>query len=41
MIVGEATKTAKKRIYTESEIALNKFIREHFPEWGCKDISSL
>jgi len=41
MIVGEATKTAKKRVYTEAEIALNKFIREHFPEWGCKDISSL
>lgn len=41
MIVGESTKTAKKRIYTESEIALNKFIREHFPEWGCKDISEI
>ena len=41
MIAGEATKTAKKRIYTESEIALNKFIREHFPEWGCKDIDEI
>ncbi|GAB6045613.1 sulfate adenylyltransferase subunit CysN [Caminibacter profundus] len=41
MIVGESTKTAKKRVYTEAEIALNKFIREHFPEWGCKDISNL
>jgi sulfate adenylyltransferase subunit 1 len=41
MIVGESTKRNKKRIYTESEIALNKFIREHFPEWGCKDIEEL
>jgi sulfate adenylyltransferase subunit 1 len=41
MIVGEATKTAKKRIYTESEIALNKFIREHFPEWECKSIDEI
>jgi len=41
MIVGESTKTAKKRIYTESEIALNKFIREHFPEWECKSIEEI
>jgi sulfate adenylyltransferase subunit 1 len=41
MIVGEATKRVKKRIYTESEIALNKFIREHFPEWGCKAIEEV
>ena len=41
MIVGEATKTAKKRVYTESEIALNQFIREHFPEWECKAIDEI
>jgi len=41
MIVGESTKTTKKRVYTESEIALNKFIREHFPEWGCKSIEEV
>ena len=41
MIVGEATKSSKKRIYTESEIALNKFIREHFPEWECKAIEEI
>ena len=41
MIVGEATKTTKRRFYTETEIALNKFIREHFPEWGCKSIEEL
>ncbi|MBH0066671.1 sulfate adenylyltransferase subunit CysN [Pseudoalteromonas sp. NZS100] len=23
------------RTYTEAEIALNKYIREHYPEWGC------
>ena len=26
------------REYTEAEIALNAYIREHFPEWGCKVI---
>ncbi|MGR5146652.1 sulfate adenylyltransferase subunit CysN [Photobacterium alginatilyticum] len=26
------------RIYTEAEIALNKYIREHFPEWEAKNI---
>jgi len=41
MIVGEATKHVKKRVYTESEIALNRFIREHFPEWGCKAIEEI
>ena len=28
--------TAAKRDYTEAEKALNAYIREHFPEWGCK-----
>ena len=41
MIVGEATKRKQKRTYAESEIALNKFIREHFPEWGCKSIEEI
>ncbi|WP_041324081.1 elongation factor 1-alpha C-terminal domain-related protein [Hippea maritima] len=41
MIVGEATKRKKKRVYTEAEIALNKFIREHFPEWECKAIEEI
>ncbi len=41
MIVGESTKKKRKRVYTQAEIALNRFIREHFPEWGCKDIDSL
>ncbi len=41
MIVGQATKTAKKRIYTSAEIALNKFIRKQFPEWGCKSIEEI
>jgi sulfate adenylyltransferase subunit 1 len=41
MIVGESTKSNKKRIYTESEIALNKFIREHFPEWECKAVEEI
>ena len=41
MIVGESTRRKKKRIYTESEVALNKFIREHYPEWGCKPIDEI
>ncbi len=32
---GEAV-TAPKREYTDAEKALNAYIREHFPEWGCK-----
>jgi sulfate adenylyltransferase subunit 1 len=32
---GEAI-TAGTREYTEAEKALNAYIREHFPEWGCK-----
>ena len=38
MVVGDATKHEKQRLYSESEIALNRFIREHYPEWGCKEI---
>ena len=41
MIVGESTKQKKKRIYSPSEIALNQFIREQFPEWGCKPIEEI
>ncbi|OHY90040.1 sulfate adenylyltransferase subunit CysN [Vibrio rotiferianus] len=28
-----------KREYTPAEIALNTFIREHYPEWGCLEIN--
>jgi sulfate adenylyltransferase subunit 1 len=46
MIVNVARREEKsfvkpKREYTESEIALNKFIREQFPEWGCKAIEEI
>lgn len=27
------------RTYSEAEIALNAYIREHFPEWGCRVIA--
>jgi len=27
-----------KREYTEAERNLNKFIRENYPEWGCKAV---
>ena len=27
-----------QRHYTEAEIALNTYIRKHFPEWNCKEI---
>jgi GTPases - Sulfate adenylate transferase subunit 1 len=26
------------RTYTEAEKALNAYIREHYPEWGCREI---
>ncbi|WP_423303432.1 sulfate adenylyltransferase subunit 1 [Deferribacter thermophilus] len=41
IIVGESTKKKNSRIYSEAEKALNKFIREHFPEWGCKPIEEI
>ena len=24
------------RVYSDAEIALNKYVREFYPEWGCK-----
>jgi sulfate adenylyltransferase subunit 1 len=43
MIVDVAKRDDKpspmpKRHYTDAEKALNAFIREHYPEWGCKEI---
>ncbi len=32
----EETKVKVHREYTEAEMALNKYIRENFPEWNCK-----
>jgi len=40
MIVGESIKHKKERVYNTTEIALNKFIRENFPEWECKNIEN-
>ena len=37
-IKGKGTESTGERSYTESEKALNAFIREQFPEWGCKSI---
>ncbi len=34
----EETKVKVHREYTEAEIALNKYIRENFPEWNCKEV---
>ena len=34
----EETKVKVHREYTEAEIALNKYIRENFPEWNCKEL---
>lgn len=31
-------KQANKRSYTTAEIALNRYIREHYPEWGTQSI---
>ncbi|MEA1982998.1 MAG: sulfate adenylyltransferase subunit CysN [Campylobacterota bacterium] len=30
--------TQNQREYTEAEVALNKYIRENFPEWDCREI---
>jgi len=29
------------RVYTEAEVALNHYIRTHFPEWGCRSIDDV
>ncbi len=34
----EDTKVRSHREYTEAEKALNAYIREHFPEWNCKEV---
>jgi len=34
----EESKVQHHREYTQAEIALNKYIRENFPEWNCKEI---
>jgi len=43
MIVDIAKRESDKKLeneknYTNSEIALNQFIRENFPEWACKSV---
>jgi sulfate adenylyltransferase subunit 1 len=32
--------TAPRCQYSEAEIALNTYIRTHFPEWGCKSVEN-
>ncbi len=34
----EETKVKVHREYTDAEIALNRYIRENFPEWNCKEV---
>ncbi|WP_122082883.1 sulfate adenylyltransferase subunit CysN [Vibrio coralliirubri] len=34
-LTAESEKPATKREYTEAEIAMNKYVREFYPEWGC------
>lgn len=37
MILGVPAETAETtRLYTEAEKALNAYVREHFPQWGCR-----
>jgi len=39
---GSHKRVKLKRVYFQkSEIALNRFIREHFPEWACRSIDEL
>ncbi|MEA2027914.1 MAG: sulfate adenylyltransferase subunit CysN [Campylobacterota bacterium] len=35
-IIDQSMENEQKREYTEAEKALNKYIRENFPEWECK-----
>ena len=35
----ESSKVQVHREYTQAEKALNKYIRENFPEWNCREIS--
>jgi len=38
-VANEATNEEEKtREYTQAEIALNKYVRDNFPEWECKEI---
>lgn len=37
--LGGDSKKSTLRTYTEAEMALNVYIRTHFPEWQCLDIS--
>jgi sulfate adenylyltransferase subunit 1 len=44
MIVDVASREEDKSVkihreYTEAEVALNRYIRDNFPEWDCKGIS--
>ncbi|WP_200763090.1 sulfate adenylyltransferase subunit CysN [Nitrosophilus alvini] len=41
MILDAAKRERKKRVYTEAEIELNRYIRKHFPEWGCANIEEI
>jgi sulfate adenylyltransferase large subunit len=36
--VDAADSAQPPRTYTEAEVALNHYIREHYPEWGCHAI---
>lgn len=36
--ICDGNSNSNERVYTESEIALNKLIRQQFPEWECKSI---
>lgn len=35
MLVGHSENSSLTRSYSEAEVALNAYIREHYPEWGC------
>ena len=37
-VEGFAKLEDKKKVYSKTEIELNKFIRRNYPEWNCKAI---
>lgn len=39
MIVDSAEEGSPVATYSSAELELNKYIREHYPHWGARDIS--
>ncbi|MCF6201847.1 MAG: sulfate adenylyltransferase subunit CysN [Hydrogenimonas sp.] len=38
MTIDASKRGTSKRVYTKAEIELNRYIRKHYPEWGCAKV---